>query len=72
MCNEKSKNLHAQWHAIKFCVKLKKMDTEMKEMLDAVCKKSVVSQASIYHRHNEFKSGRKSAKLMGEPGTPVA
>ncbi len=41
---------------IKFWVKLKKMVTEMKKILDAA-HKSAMSQASVYHRYNEFKSG---------------
>ncbi len=45
--DEKSKNLHKQRYKIKFCVKLKKMVTEMKEMLNAAYK-SAMSQASVY------------------------
>ncbi len=34
---KKSTDLHEQQYVIKFCVKLKKTVTEMKEMLDAAC-----------------------------------
>ncbi len=47
------------------------MVIETKEMLDAACNESV-SQASIYRWYYEFKSGRKSEELIGEPGTPTA
>ncbi len=48
---------------IKFCVKLKKMVTEMKEILDAVYNKLAMSQASVLHSYYEFKNSRKSVKL---------
>ncbi len=35
MRDKKSGNLHKQRYMIKFCVKLKKMVTETKQMLDA-------------------------------------
>ncbi len=50
-----SKNLHEQRHTTKFCVKLEKMVTEIKEMLDAAYNESAMSQASIYHWYNDFK-----------------
>ncbi len=69
--NDKNfKNLHDQWYVIKFCVKLKKTVTEMKEMSDAAYTKLATSQGCIYHRY-EFKSGRKSAELMDRPGAPM-
>ncbi len=55
MSDEKSKNLHEQQYTIKFCVKLKKKVIEMKEMFDAAYK-SAMSQASVYHWYNKFKS----------------
>ncbi len=57
--------------AIKFCVKLKKMVREMKEMLDAVYSESAMSQGSVYRWYNKFKSCRKSAEFIGEPDTPT-
>ncbi len=45
MSDEKSKNLHEQC-PIKFCVKLKKMVTGKKEMLDTAYNESVMSQAN--------------------------
>ncbi len=51
MSDEKSKNLHVQ-HVIKFCAELKKMVTEIKEMLDEVYE-SDMSQASIYQWYDE-------------------
>ncbi len=59
MSAERSNNLHEQWHAINFCVKLKKTVTEMKEMLNATYNGSAVSKTSVYHWYNKFKSGRK-------------
>ncbi len=43
MSDEKSRNLHEQRYTIKFCVKLKKMVTEIKEILDAACDESAMS-----------------------------
>ncbi len=51
------------------CSKLKKMVTEMKEILDTVYNESTL--ARVYHCYNEFKSGRKSAELMGGSDTPT-
>ncbi len=66
---EKSENLHEEQHTstIKFCLKLKKTVIEMKEMLKAAYNKSTMSQASVYHWYNVFKSGRKSVELMDGP-----
>ncbi len=47
------------------------MVTEMKEMLNAACNHSPMSQASVYYWYNELKSDRKSAELMGRPGAPT-
>ncbi len=46
------------------------MEKDTKEISDAVYE-SDLSQASIHHWYDEFKSGRKSAELMGRPGTPT-
>ncbi len=54
---EKAENLHEQRYMIKFCVKLKKMVTEMKEMLDAAYNGSAMSQASSCHWYNELNAG---------------
>ncbi len=50
MRDEKCENLHEQRYTIKFCVKLKKMVTEMKEMLGAA--------------YNAFITGTKSFKAV--------
>ncbi len=47
------------------------MLTEAKEMLHAAYCESGMSQASVYHWYNEFKSDRKSVKLIGGPGRPT-
>ncbi len=47
MRDEKSENLHEQRYVIKFCVKLKKMVTETKEMLDAAYNDSVTLRVSV-------------------------
>ncbi len=59
MSDERSKNLHEQWYVIKFCVKLKKTVTEMKEMFDAIYNESAMLHINIYRLYNEFKSSRK-------------
>ncbi len=44
----------------------------MEEMIGAAYNESAMSQASIYHWYNKFKSGRKGAESMGGPGAPAA
>ncbi len=46
--DEKFKNLCEQWYAIKFSVKLRKLVTEMKEMLDVAYNELIMSQISVY------------------------
>ncbi len=46
MSDEKSENLH-EWYAIKFCVKVKKMVTEMKEMIDTAYNESTMSRPAF-------------------------
>ncbi len=40
-------------------------------MLSAAYDELVVSQASVYYRYDEFKSGEKSVELMNGPGAPM-
>ncbi len=68
MSDEKSKNLHKQQYTIKFCLKLKKMVTDMKKTLDAAYNESAMSQARVYWWYNEFKNGRKSVELIDGQG----
>ncbi len=48
MSDEKYENLHKQKYVIKFCTKLEKTVTKIKEILDAAYKESAMSQALVY------------------------
>ncbi len=47
------------------------MVTEMKKMLEAAYNDSAMSQTSVYHWPNMFKSGRKRGELMDGPGASM-
>ncbi len=71
MHDENFENSHEQWYAIKFCVKLQNLVTEIKAMLDAADTESAMSRTFVYHWYEEFKSSKKSAELMGGPGATM-
>ncbi len=71
MSDEEHENLHERRYAIKFCVKLKKVITEMKEMLDAVYNESAMSEDSVYCWY-ELKNVRKGVELIGGPAPMAA
>ncbi len=60
-----------QRYVNKFGVKLKKVVTETKEMLDVAYNESAMSEPSIYHRYNEFKSSRKNVEWMSRLSAPT-